>query len=332
MGRFHGHVGAAVVFPSLHWPRAGGIRAVAQLGSALDWGSRGRRFKSCQPDREVAPDLRRRGSGATQLVSQIALSRVHPPRTLRAAPLRPTCAGQWWGADLIRSARSGADVRGPGGHAHRTEERRERSSWESCPGGTPGSTSGSRRVKQRARRDRRGACASTRSSAWTATASTAPATQSQEHLDRRAQRAPMTVVRGTGNHGTERSRSTRTRQPARRRGGCMAQASTAATATRVAAASWDRGRRDHLPCRSAPVAVMSPHLPTGSALSEVPGPVVAGSCRAAARPPPANPMRASRPIGRTTETRDHHLAQRRAWAIRRGDPGDRGLPAVGPPS
>ena len=26
-------------------------RAVAQLGSALDWGSSGRRFKSCQPDR-----------------------------------------------------------------------------------------------------------------------------------------------------------------------------------------------------------------------------------------------------------------------------------------
>ena len=26
-------------------------RAVAQLGSALDWGSRGRRFKSCQPDK-----------------------------------------------------------------------------------------------------------------------------------------------------------------------------------------------------------------------------------------------------------------------------------------
>ena len=25
-------------------------RAVAQLGSALDWGSRGRKFKSCQPD------------------------------------------------------------------------------------------------------------------------------------------------------------------------------------------------------------------------------------------------------------------------------------------
>jgi hypothetical protein len=27
---------------------------VAQLGSALDWGSRGRRFKSCQPDRCLA--------------------------------------------------------------------------------------------------------------------------------------------------------------------------------------------------------------------------------------------------------------------------------------
>src|SRR3954468_10882513 len=27
-------------------------RAVAQFGSALDWGSSGRRFKSCQPDHE----------------------------------------------------------------------------------------------------------------------------------------------------------------------------------------------------------------------------------------------------------------------------------------
>ena len=33
-------------------PRETGQRAVAQLGSALDWGSRGRRFKSCQPDHE----------------------------------------------------------------------------------------------------------------------------------------------------------------------------------------------------------------------------------------------------------------------------------------
>ena len=32
-------------------------RAVAQFGSALDWGSRGRRFKSCQPDKETGCDL-----------------------------------------------------------------------------------------------------------------------------------------------------------------------------------------------------------------------------------------------------------------------------------
>ena len=30
-------------------------RAVAQLGSALDWGSRGRRFKSGQPDLDKPP-------------------------------------------------------------------------------------------------------------------------------------------------------------------------------------------------------------------------------------------------------------------------------------
>src|SRR5450756_176956 len=35
------------------WPD-GGQRDVAQLGSALDWGSRGRRFKSCHPDSERA--------------------------------------------------------------------------------------------------------------------------------------------------------------------------------------------------------------------------------------------------------------------------------------
>ena len=40
-------------------------RDVAQLGSALDWGSRGRRFKSCHPDRKAqvragfSPGLRR---------------------------------------------------------------------------------------------------------------------------------------------------------------------------------------------------------------------------------------------------------------------------------
>ena len=32
-------------------------RAVAQFGSALDWGSRGRRFKSCQPDHVMSRDI-----------------------------------------------------------------------------------------------------------------------------------------------------------------------------------------------------------------------------------------------------------------------------------
>ena len=63
-GRFRDRGGPAVVFPSLRRPRARSTRAVAQLGSALDWGSRGRRFKSCQPDREIASDQRKRWSGA----------------------------------------------------------------------------------------------------------------------------------------------------------------------------------------------------------------------------------------------------------------------------
>ena len=35
-------------------------RDVAQFGSALDWGSRGRRFKSCRPDGEIGRCLFRR--------------------------------------------------------------------------------------------------------------------------------------------------------------------------------------------------------------------------------------------------------------------------------
>jgi hypothetical protein len=33
------------------------------------WGSRGRRFKSCQPDRETASDLRKRGSEAVLVLT-----------------------------------------------------------------------------------------------------------------------------------------------------------------------------------------------------------------------------------------------------------------------
>jgi hypothetical protein len=51
--RVHDHTSGCrydgqVVFREIGWHRA-----VAQLGSALDWGSRGRRFKSCQPDQKV---------------------------------------------------------------------------------------------------------------------------------------------------------------------------------------------------------------------------------------------------------------------------------------
>ena len=50
-GRKHARFAGALV-AALGWVRAprGRGRDVAQLGSALDWGSRGRRFKSCRPD------------------------------------------------------------------------------------------------------------------------------------------------------------------------------------------------------------------------------------------------------------------------------------------
>lgn len=38
-----------LAFAGFSWDEAD-VRAVAQLGSAPDWGSGGRRFKSCQPD------------------------------------------------------------------------------------------------------------------------------------------------------------------------------------------------------------------------------------------------------------------------------------------
>ena len=54
----HGPSVAAGSASGLVNPRAGvydgpqTIRGVAQLGSAFDWGSKGRRFKSCHPDSE----------------------------------------------------------------------------------------------------------------------------------------------------------------------------------------------------------------------------------------------------------------------------------------
>ena len=55
-----------------YWRLAGAIRDVAQLGSALDWGSRGRRFKSCHPDsvfagQRAVPALTSSGGAALEL-------------------------------------------------------------------------------------------------------------------------------------------------------------------------------------------------------------------------------------------------------------------------
>ncbi len=46
-----------VVFAARRPHLAGSDRAVAQFGSALHWGCRGRRFKSCQPDRVMSQDI-----------------------------------------------------------------------------------------------------------------------------------------------------------------------------------------------------------------------------------------------------------------------------------
>ena len=56
MGRLWSGPWAEVEFRSLPAIPAA-PRAVAQLGSVLDWGSSGRRFKSCQPDKKTSLEL-----------------------------------------------------------------------------------------------------------------------------------------------------------------------------------------------------------------------------------------------------------------------------------
>ena len=53
---------------------------MAQLGSALDWGSRGRGFKSRQPDDEIARTL-----------SVLAIFVAHPRATTTWTPTRTAC-------------------------------------------------------------------------------------------------------------------------------------------------------------------------------------------------------------------------------------------------
>ena len=45
--------------------------------SSTDWGSRGRRFKSCQPDRKTASELRKRSSEAVLVLNPKALFRTY---------------------------------------------------------------------------------------------------------------------------------------------------------------------------------------------------------------------------------------------------------------
>lgn len=72
-------------------------RVVAQLGSAPDWGSGGRRFKSCQPDRVCA----------------LVRARFLGPKLSVASPIRPTLLihallrrSEFGTRDVIRSAQN----------------------------------------------------------------------------------------------------------------------------------------------------------------------------------------------------------------------------------
>ena len=58
-----------------------GQRAVAQLGSALDWGSRGRRFKSCQPDSSSLLDRGSSQSESTDLTHYLTHYRTDSQRS-----------------------------------------------------------------------------------------------------------------------------------------------------------------------------------------------------------------------------------------------------------
>ena len=87
-------------------------RAVAQLGSAPDWGSGGRRFKSCQPDRKA---LMRRKFHQGFIVSADGFLLV---------PLwSPWPIPSWRLGAEIGSKWAGLWIRGPKGDQNRSEHR-----------------------------------------------------------------------------------------------------------------------------------------------------------------------------------------------------------------
>ena len=105
--RFRAPVCRALAFRSLSGgeprPLEGRPRAVAQLGSALDWGSRGRRFKSCQPD------------GKTCRSEACKQEDGNSGHRVEAAHQRPTgCAGRGPGREVI--SRDAQDALSPSSH------------------------------------------------------------------------------------------------------------------------------------------------------------------------------------------------------------------------
>ena len=72
-------------------------RGVAQFGSALDWGSSGRRFKSCRPDH----CFRQRG-----LHSKYLQRNLKTPQNRKISGFRPFAAPPYGRLDLTQSQRN----------------------------------------------------------------------------------------------------------------------------------------------------------------------------------------------------------------------------------
>ena len=88
-----------------------GSRDVAQLGSALDWGSRGRRFKSCRPDREGTQLVPGGTNQSTTTCSSGVDGKPHGPYSTGNTP------AVGWASVIIdfagRGGLSGVELMGP---------------------------------------------------------------------------------------------------------------------------------------------------------------------------------------------------------------------------
>ena len=164
-------------------PCRAGFRAVAQLGSALDWGSRGRRFKSCQPDREETAGQRPEGPRGLLtreglLLPPLTISltaryqRAHPDSGYHsaAAALPSACA-----ADVIRRPR----VRQVGREVdlHRVPEQRSGVGWRDALTVQPER----QRVPDAVQGDRRHACRPHSGGSGRSTTQAGPAAQRVHH-------------------------------------------------------------------------------------------------------------------------------------------------------